>query len=692
MKKNILNDLVKKVQTGDPSAFEQLYNEFGKRVYFTALKITGSTADAEDILQDTFLTALEKIGDLKAPENFGAWVTRISVNKCNKLMKKSFLTDEDEEVLENFADDEEFIPDNYADDKAKRKIVMDIIDNVLTPLQRQTVILFYFDGMSTVDIAQISNCTPEAVRVRLNAARAKIKEAVLIYEKKNDDRLHVVAPIPVLTSILKKEADKTVLPKTWSEFGGKAAEDLHKNLSDKNNLNGGKNTLGKVKTKIIAAVVTLVIIGGGVTAGVLLNGKNTDTDKGSSVSVNKEVKGSNKKSSEKAEGSAEIEKDAKVAQNLSGDITKCEKLGEVNDPLDWVMWDKIYDPDKQKVYFDYNNSQDFLNDYEVTQDGQVKNINHGNFANYKDGGRSLDKELQPGNVIYVDSRKNHSVEFEDTQDVYYAFLADNRTDLICVADKNVKAFDITSGEKKWQADVQVKASNIVDKYIVIDSSYTDRKTLVCANNDVVNLEDGSVRKVHLSGKYQYNTSEGKFIEINSSIKFSPNGENFYSTRPYLIADKNGRNVICRITLDKKENQHVVNRVSSMYGKREIANFITMAINENRIKAINKEKAESLLRSIGCQSPKEETTISFDNGIAYTTANVKYPQENLRENTQFHEPIPHDKLIPVLNAKSEWQESKLETLKEKRTTRDNRQNDIFFAINNKDKKYIVYKMK
>ena len=61
----------------------------------------------------------------------------------------------------------------------------------------------------------------------------------------------------------------------------------------------------------------------------------------------------------------------------------------------------------------------------------------------------------------------------------------------------------------------------------------------------------------------------------------------------------------------------------MYGKRESADFIDKTLNENRVIATHTEKAEQLLHSIGCQSSKENTTISFGDSIAYTTANVNY---------------------------------------------------------------------
>lgn len=133
-------------------------------------------------------------------------------------------------------------------------------------------------------------------------------------------------------------------------------------------------------------------------------------------------------------------------------------------------------------------------------------------------------------------------------------------------------------------------------------------------------------------------------------------------------DKQDRNIICRITLDKQESQYIVNRLSSMYGKRELADYLSRAFSENRVVSMHKEKAGTLLHSIGCQSPKENTITSFDNSIAYSMANVKYPEKLVPEQTHFKEIVSHDKLLPFLNAKAEFHKMRLASLKEKRETR------------------------
>ena len=280
MDKNQMISLVEKAQSGDKKAFEELYKEYGKVVYFNCLKLTGNEHTAQDILQDTFLTALQKINDLKFPENFSAWIIRIAVNKCKMSFRSAVpQTDDGDEIFEEFKDDG-MIPDDFVDSEEKRKIIMNIIDNILTVEQRQTIILHYYDSMSVAEISRIMDCPVGSVTSRLSASRQKIREAVLIYEKENDDRLHAVIPIPILTQIFNKEAEKLTLPKLTisanmnAENSQTNSDSRFDNSVQKTHVkSGGKTMLNSIKAKVISGVVAVAIIGGGISAVVINNNK-----------------------------------------------------------------------------------------------------------------------------------------------------------------------------------------------------------------------------------------------------------------------------------------------------------------------------------------------------------------------------------------------------------------------------------
>jgi len=281
MEKEKIRRLVLQAGQGDRAAFGELYEETGRSVYFNCLKLLGNAQQAEDITQDTFMKALEKLDSLKEPENFSAWVNRIAINNCKMYFRKNPHTAEEEsEKIIDDTPDSELIPDDYADSEEKRRIIMNIIDTALTDEQRQTIILYYFDMMSVAEIAEIMECSVGTVTSRLSAARKKIREAVLIYEKKNNDRLHAVMPIPVLSKIFMQECQHLKLPELSVFSNTAAAEDI---VPDKNTTiskSGGKGMFSTVKAKVIAGVVALAVVGGGITGVVLANrDKTSDADK-----------------------------------------------------------------------------------------------------------------------------------------------------------------------------------------------------------------------------------------------------------------------------------------------------------------------------------------------------------------------------------------------------------------------------
>ena len=253
-------------------------------MYFSCLKLLGDPQLAEDITQETYLTALQKLGTLAQPENFPAWVNRIGINLCKMHFRNnSAPEDNSEEIIEEIPD-EGLIPEEYVSNDAKRKIIMDIIDTVLTEEQRRSVILYYFDMLTVPEIAEVMNCTTGTVTSRLSAARKKIKEAVLIYEENNNDRLHAAVPVFILSKLLNKEASNTVLPKLTVFTGfASAANAVPDSVTSTKTISGGKVMFSTVKAKVIAGVCAAAVVGGGITAAVVLssNGsKDNDNDDG----------------------------------------------------------------------------------------------------------------------------------------------------------------------------------------------------------------------------------------------------------------------------------------------------------------------------------------------------------------------------------------------------------------------------
>ena len=284
-------ELVEQTKKGDMNAFEKLYTETNRSVYFTALKLLANEDNAKDVMQETYMTAIEKLGDLHDGAKFPQWVNAIAVNKCRRYFRKPAEDSLDEQTEQGFdlSDDASFIPEEYVTNEVKRKVVMEIITDVLSDVQRQTVIMYYYNEMSLEQIAQAMDCPVKTVSSRLVSSREKIKEAVLIYEKKQGDRLHCVAVVPILTLILKAEAQSTSVPDIALGVFAKALMDAASSASastvSTTAVAGGSVKMGFFTGKVIAAVAAGVVAVGGVTAAVILSKNSSDKAGTNSSSV-----------------------------------------------------------------------------------------------------------------------------------------------------------------------------------------------------------------------------------------------------------------------------------------------------------------------------------------------------------------------------------------------------------------------
>ena len=311
MKEKQIETLVQEVLNGNQSAFENLYEETKNTVYFICINFLNNEEDAKDIMQEVYLIAYNKLHQLKDKSKFSAWINQIAVNSCKAfLMKKAPVLLEPETLEDlNKEDNENFLPEDYITKKEKRKIVMDIMREKLSDIQYQTVILYYFNGLTIEEIADIMECPPGTVKYRLSIARGKIKEGVLEYENINNDKLYSVAGIPLLAGLLTAEATGLTVPDLYPEIfnsltasvvtgatvmsqvgvaetvGVTSVSETIGVTSSVGVVNTGatagavaKTGLAALKVKIAVGVAAVALVGGGIAALVIHN-NNKDEDK-----------------------------------------------------------------------------------------------------------------------------------------------------------------------------------------------------------------------------------------------------------------------------------------------------------------------------------------------------------------------------------------------------------------------------
>ena len=282
-----ISHLVEKIKKGDNKSFEKLYKLTEREVWFTCISFLKNETTAQDIMQETYITAFLKIQSLEKSSQSRIWLNRIAVNKCKNYLKGKGEIQLDDEIFENQAivDERISIPEEYISDKAKREIILSIMQEVLSDVQYQTVIMHYFNEMTVDEIAEVFECSRGTVLSRLNYSRAKMKTAIEDYENKSGDRLHGVVVVPFFTTIFREQAKSLAVPNITIKLpnGQTLATSATKGFAT-----GAKSTVSSivkatatatVKTKVIAVVCGATILAGTSAVGIsILAGCNAEKE------------------------------------------------------------------------------------------------------------------------------------------------------------------------------------------------------------------------------------------------------------------------------------------------------------------------------------------------------------------------------------------------------------------------------
>ncbi len=184
-------ELVQKAQAGDFTAFNQLIEQYRQKIYRLALKMAKNEQDAEDIFQDTFLKAIDKIGQFRAESSFGTWLYAIAVNVARARYGRSFEKDllPLEEYLPVKPGESEARPGTLYDwDDPLSKMTAGEVQQKLSkaitelPLKyRVAFLLRYIEEMSVQEVAQAMNLTVAAAKSRILRARLALRQSLNDY-------------------------------------------------------------------------------------------------------------------------------------------------------------------------------------------------------------------------------------------------------------------------------------------------------------------------------------------------------------------------------------------------------------------------------------------------------------------------------------------------------------------------------
>lgn len=156
--------LVGRIKKGDQAALEELVERWYPRVYAYACRMTGGGQDAQDVTQETFLAVVRSVEGFLPWRAFQSWLFAIAHNKCMDFFRlRGHAVDAPEELEKARAPE---IHDRLLDAMVVEQAVAR-----LPPLQREAIVLHYFDGFTPAEIARMTGTPLSTVRWRLNTAK-----------------------------------------------------------------------------------------------------------------------------------------------------------------------------------------------------------------------------------------------------------------------------------------------------------------------------------------------------------------------------------------------------------------------------------------------------------------------------------------------------------------------------------------
>ena len=173
-------DLVTGCIKGERSAQYELYKQYSKAMYNICFRMLKNRADAEDILQEVFSYVFERISTFRFESTIGAWIKRITINKCLNYINKNKIQLQFMDELPDYTDEEQTEIPSFSVEKVKSALER------LPDGYRMIFSLYLLEGYDHTEISQILKISQSTSKTLYRKAKHRIKD-ILINEKKTID-------------------------------------------------------------------------------------------------------------------------------------------------------------------------------------------------------------------------------------------------------------------------------------------------------------------------------------------------------------------------------------------------------------------------------------------------------------------------------------------------------------------------
>lgn len=167
------DELIQRCLQGDRQAHYQLYRQYSRSMYNVGYRIVNSEEEAQDVLQEAFISAFRSLKFYRGDSTFGAWLKRIVVNKALNQLKKR--------KAERFPDDERWdVKEEETPDEFENfPFTVEKVKNAIKQLPdgyRTVLSLYLLDGYDHGEIAGILGITESTSKSQFNRSKKKLKE------------------------------------------------------------------------------------------------------------------------------------------------------------------------------------------------------------------------------------------------------------------------------------------------------------------------------------------------------------------------------------------------------------------------------------------------------------------------------------------------------------------------------------
>jgi RNA polymerase sigma-70 factor (ECF subfamily) len=174
-------EIIAAVLAGDAASFELLVQKYSPRVFATARRYARRESEIEDIAQEVWLKAFDKLKSFRGEAPFEHWLMRMAVRTCydflrghqrNRESSFSELSEPEDDWLERFA----VAPDSVSDSADAAKLLIGRVLEKLSPEARLVITLLEIEDRSVKEIAELTGWSAPLVKVRAFRARSEMKK------------------------------------------------------------------------------------------------------------------------------------------------------------------------------------------------------------------------------------------------------------------------------------------------------------------------------------------------------------------------------------------------------------------------------------------------------------------------------------------------------------------------------------